>query len=160
MRRKRWLREPGTGRLHGLSRPLRAVRWSAGGSVGESRDPVDRGAVRASQDGLRGGTCVLQGSESESGIAFCIVLGVVGGVAARAGTEKSDEERGDRESAVVPGGSGLPSAVGSESDRQFEDAHRHELSTGRRPSAVFTMKLSRLQLRILRLLNMSEVYDI
>jgi transposase len=42
----------------------------------------------------------------------------------------------------------------------FEDVQRHELSAGRRPAVVFTTKLSRLQRRILRLLNMRRAYDI
>jgi len=42
----------------------------------------------------------------------------------------------------------------------FEDVQRHELSAGRRPAVVFTTKLSRLQRRILRLLNMRGTYDI
>ncbi len=42
----------------------------------------------------------------------------------------------------------------------FEDVQRHELSTGRGSAVVFTTKLSRLQRRILRLSNMSGVYDI
>jgi transposase len=41
----------------------------------------------------------------------------------------------------------------------FEDVQRHELSAGRRPALVFTTKLSRLQRRILRLLNMRGAYD-
>jgi transposase len=41
----------------------------------------------------------------------------------------------------------------------FEDVQRHELSAGRRPAVVFTTKLSRLQRRILRLLNMKGVYE-
>jgi transposase len=41
----------------------------------------------------------------------------------------------------------------------FEDVQRHELSAGRRPAVVFTTKLSRLQRRVLRLLNMKGVYD-
>jgi transposase len=41
----------------------------------------------------------------------------------------------------------------------FEDVQRHELSAGRRPAVVFTTKLSRLQRRILRLLNMRRAYD-
>ena len=41
----------------------------------------------------------------------------------------------------------------------FEDVQRHELSAGRRPAVVFTTKLSRLQRRILRLLNMRGAYD-
>ena len=41
----------------------------------------------------------------------------------------------------------------------FEDVQRHELSAGRRPSVVFTTKLSRLQRRILWLLNMSGAYE-
>jgi transposase len=40
----------------------------------------------------------------------------------------------------------------------FEDVQRHELSAGRRPAVVFTTKLSRLQRRILRLLNMRRAY--
>jgi hypothetical protein len=42
----------------------------------------------------------------------------------------------------------------------FKDVQRHELSTGRGPAVVFTTNLSRLQRRILRLLNVSGVYDI
>jgi transposase len=42
----------------------------------------------------------------------------------------------------------------------FEDVQRHELSAGRRPAVVFTTKPSRLQRRILRLLNMRRAYDI
>jgi len=41
----------------------------------------------------------------------------------------------------------------------FEDVQRHQLSTGKRPVAVFTTKLSRLQRRILRLLRISEAYE-
>jgi hypothetical protein len=41
----------------------------------------------------------------------------------------------------------------------FEDQQRHELSAGRRPSVVFTTKLSRLQRRVLRLLKMRRAYD-
>jgi len=41
----------------------------------------------------------------------------------------------------------------------FEGVQRHELSTGRRPAVVFTTTLSRLQRRILRLLNMKGAYD-
>jgi transposase len=41
----------------------------------------------------------------------------------------------------------------------FEDVQRHELSAGRRPAVVFTTKLSRLQRRVLRLLNMRRAYD-
>ncbi len=41
----------------------------------------------------------------------------------------------------------------------FEDVQRHELTAGRRPAVVFTTKLSRLQRRILRLLNMKGAYD-
>jgi transposase len=41
----------------------------------------------------------------------------------------------------------------------FEDVQRHELSAGRRSAVVFTTKLSRLQRRILRLLNMRGAYD-
>jgi transposase len=41
----------------------------------------------------------------------------------------------------------------------FEDVQRHELSAGRRPAVVFTTKLSRLQRRILRLLNMKGAYE-
>jgi transposase len=41
----------------------------------------------------------------------------------------------------------------------FEDVQRHELPAGRRPAVVFTTKLSRLQRRILRLLNMRRAYD-
>ena len=41
----------------------------------------------------------------------------------------------------------------------FEGVQRHELSTGRSPAVVFTTKLSRLQRRILRLLNMKGVYE-
>jgi transposase len=41
----------------------------------------------------------------------------------------------------------------------FEDVQRHELLAGRRPAVVFTTKLSRLQRRILRLLNMKGAYE-
>jgi transposase len=41
----------------------------------------------------------------------------------------------------------------------FEGVQRHELSAGRRPAVIFTTKLSRLQRRILRLLNMREAYE-
>jgi hypothetical protein len=41
----------------------------------------------------------------------------------------------------------------------FEDVQRHKLSAGRRPSVVFTTKLSRLRRRILRLLNMRGVNE-
>jgi transposase len=41
----------------------------------------------------------------------------------------------------------------------FEDVQRHELSAGPRPAVVFTTKLSRLQRRIIRLLNMRGAYD-
>jgi hypothetical protein len=41
----------------------------------------------------------------------------------------------------------------------FEDVKRHELSADRRSSVVFTMKLSQLQGRILRLLNMRGAYE-
>jgi transposase len=41
----------------------------------------------------------------------------------------------------------------------FEDVQRHELSAGRRPAVVFMTRLSRLQRRILRLLNMRRAYD-
>jgi hypothetical protein len=41
----------------------------------------------------------------------------------------------------------------------FEDVQRHSLQVGRRPAVVFTTRLSRLQLRVLRLLGMSKVYD-
>jgi transposase len=41
----------------------------------------------------------------------------------------------------------------------FEDVQRHELPSGRRPAVVFTTKLSRLQRRILRLLNMRRAYE-
>ena len=41
----------------------------------------------------------------------------------------------------------------------FEDVQRHELSAGQRPAVVFTTKLSRLQRRILRLLEMRRAYD-
>jgi len=41
----------------------------------------------------------------------------------------------------------------------FEDVQRHQLSTGKRPVAVFTTKLSRLQRRILRLLRIPEAYE-
>jgi transposase len=41
----------------------------------------------------------------------------------------------------------------------FEDVQRHELSAARRPAAVFTTKLSRLQRQILRLLKMKGAYD-
>jgi transposase len=41
----------------------------------------------------------------------------------------------------------------------FEDVQRHQLPAGRRPAVVFTTKLSRLQRRILRLLNMRRAYD-
>jgi transposase len=41
----------------------------------------------------------------------------------------------------------------------FEDVQRHSLQVGRRPAVVFTTQLSRLQLRVLRLLGMSKVYD-
>ncbi len=41
----------------------------------------------------------------------------------------------------------------------FEDVQRHELSTGGRPAEIFTTRLSRLQRRILRLLNMRRAYD-
>jgi transposase len=41
----------------------------------------------------------------------------------------------------------------------FEDMQRHELSAGRRPTVVFTTKLSRLQRRILQLLKMRGAYD-
>jgi hypothetical protein len=42
----------------------------------------------------------------------------------------------------------------------FEGVQRHELSAGRRPAVIFTTKLSRLQRRILRLLNMRGAYEI
>jgi hypothetical protein len=41
----------------------------------------------------------------------------------------------------------------------FDDVQRHELSADRRSAVVFTTKLSRLQRRILRLLNMRGAYD-
>lgn len=41
-----------------------------------------------------------------------------------------------------------------------EDVQRHELTAGRRPAVVFTTRLSRLQRRILRLLNMRGAYEI
>ena len=41
----------------------------------------------------------------------------------------------------------------------FEDVQRHELSAGGRPAVIFTTRLSRLQRRILRLLNMRGPYD-
>jgi transposase len=41
----------------------------------------------------------------------------------------------------------------------FGDVQRHELSAGRRSAVVFTTKLSRLQRRILRLLNIRGAYD-
>jgi hypothetical protein len=41
----------------------------------------------------------------------------------------------------------------------FEDVQRHELSAGRHSAVVFTTKLSRLQRRVLRLLNMRGAYD-
>jgi transposase len=41
----------------------------------------------------------------------------------------------------------------------FEEVQRHELKAGRRPAVVFTTNLSRLQRRILRLLNMKGAYD-
>jgi hypothetical protein len=41
----------------------------------------------------------------------------------------------------------------------FDDVQRHTLRAGRRPPMIFTTELSRLQLRILRLLGMAKVYD-
>jgi transposase len=41
----------------------------------------------------------------------------------------------------------------------FEDVQRHELSAGRRLAIVFTTKLTRLQRRILRLLDLRRAYD-
>jgi transposase len=41
----------------------------------------------------------------------------------------------------------------------FEGVQRHEMSAGRRPAVIFTTKLSRLQRRILRLLNMRGAYE-
>jgi transposase len=41
----------------------------------------------------------------------------------------------------------------------FEGVQRHELSAGRRSAVIFTTKLSRLQRRILRLLNMRGAYE-
>ena len=41
----------------------------------------------------------------------------------------------------------------------FEGVQRHELSDGRDPAVVFTTRLTRLQRRILRLLNMQGAYD-
>ena len=40
-----------------------------------------------------------------------------------------------------------------------EDVQRHELTEGRRAAVVFTTNPTRLQRRILRLLNMSGVYE-
>ena len=71
----------------------------------------------AAQDGLRGGSGVSEGGESDSGIALRVLSGVAGGVAAGAGVEASDGERGDGEPAPIPGGSGVPPADGPESDR-------------------------------------------
>ncbi|WP_143206666.1 hypothetical protein [Singulisphaera sp. GP187] len=42
----------------------------------------------------------------------------------------------------------------------FEEVQRHELSAARRPSVVFSMKLSPMQRHILRLSNMREAYEI
>ena len=43
----------------------------------------------------------------------------------------------------------------------FEDVQRHSLQAGRRrPPVVFTTDLSRLQRRLLRLLGMTNVYDV
>jgi transposase len=41
----------------------------------------------------------------------------------------------------------------------FDDVQRHSLRAGRRPPAVFTTDLSRLQRRLLRLLGMKNVYN-
>jgi transposase len=41
----------------------------------------------------------------------------------------------------------------------FDDVQRHTLRVGRRPPVVFTTELSKLQLRVLRLLGMEKVYD-
>lgn len=41
----------------------------------------------------------------------------------------------------------------------FDDVQRHSLQIGRRPPVVFTTELSRLQRRLLRLLDMTKVFD-
>jgi hypothetical protein len=41
----------------------------------------------------------------------------------------------------------------------FEDVHRHTLQAGEGPPVVFTTALTRLQRKILRLLQMSGAYD-
>jgi transposase len=41
----------------------------------------------------------------------------------------------------------------------FDDMQRHSLRVGRRPLVVFTTELSRLQRRLLRLLDMTKVFD-
>jgi transposase len=41
----------------------------------------------------------------------------------------------------------------------FEDVQRHTLVGGKRPPVVFTMELTKLQRRVLRLLGMSDAYE-
>jgi hypothetical protein len=41
----------------------------------------------------------------------------------------------------------------------FDDVQRHSLRAGRRPPVAFTTQLSKLQRRLLRLLDMTKVYD-
>jgi len=66
---------------------------------------------------FRGGTCLSEGGEPDSGLALHVFLGAFGGVLVGAGTAASDGPAGSRELAVVSRGPSLPISDCAATDR-------------------------------------------
>ena len=71
----------------------RAVVVGAATAAGLQATAGDRASVRADEDGLRGGAGVLEGNESNPGVALCVLLRAADGVAPGAGVAPRDGRR-------------------------------------------------------------------
>ena len=75
----------------------------AGPAAGLQAAADDREAVRAAEDGLRGGAGVPEGGEPDPGVALRVLLRAAGGVAAGAGAAAGDgARRGSRACRCTP----------------------------------------------------------
>src|SRR5207248_4808836 len=86
----------------------RSEALGTGVVAGVSGSAGDREAIRTAQDGLRGGACVPEGSESDPGSALPVFLGAAGAGVVGAGAAASDGAAAGGELAVVSGRSSVP----------------------------------------------------
>src|SRR4051795_12725845 len=115
-------RGPGDGTSGRWGVPLDHERPDAHGAgvvAGVQGAAGDREAVRAAQDGFRGGARVPQGGEPDSSTAVHVLLRTAGGVAPGAGASSSDGPYQGGEPAAVSRGSRLPLPDGSAVDRDL-----------------------------------------